>query len=64
MKFNIEVARLFPNGTWDSVWQETRAKNEDLAKEKAEQQTMADFASLDGEQELSHVVAICIQEGD
>lgn len=62
MKFNIEVARLFTDGTWDSVWHEVSARNEDIAKEKAEQQVLNDFVMSDGSCELSHVTVTCIQE--
>lgn len=61
MKFNIEVARLFTDGTWDSVWHRISAKNEDSGKEKAEQQTLNDFVMSDGSCELSHVTVVCIQ---
>jgi hypothetical protein len=63
MKFNVEIARLFTDGTWDSVWYEVSAKTEDIAKEKAEQQALNDFVMSDSSCELSHVTAVCIQEG-
>lgn len=62
IKFKVEVARLFPNGTWDTVWHKIQAKNEDLAKERGEQQTLTDFIMNQGDGELSHVTTVCIME--
>ena len=60
--FKIEVARLFADGTWDTVFKTIYGKHADVASAKAEVEVLRDFVCCDGSRELSHVVTVLVQD--
>lgn len=53
-RFRVEVARLFTNQTWDSVWKVVSAEDEKEAREVAEDEVRSEGG------ELSHVTAVWV----
>lgn len=53
-RFRVEVARLFTNQTWDSVWKDVSAEDEKEAREVAEDEVRSQGG------ELSHVSAVWV----
>lgn len=53
-RFRVEVARLFPDQTWDSIFRTVSAEDEKEARELAEEEVRAQGV------ELSHVTAVFV----
>jgi hypothetical protein len=62
MRFNVEVATLYRDKTWDSTWGIVEADNEESAKDRAVEDTLLDAAHhSESPENIAHVTAICIQ---
>lgn len=57
-KFRVEVALLFQDKTWDTVWVDVDVIHSSLAGKKAEEVVRNTCKDT-----VSHITTVCVQEG-